>query len=223
MSKILIGVFGAGGLSREILPVVRESFLVEKKEVDLVFVDKESRASKINGIEVVDFDSFNSKKYQEKMAVIAIAESKIRERLFSELRKEKIALYGLRHPSVIVMDEVEVDEGYILSPYVTLTSNIKIGKLFQANIYSYVAHDCIIGDYVTFAPNVHCNGNVIIEDHAYIGTGAILKQGTEKRPLVIGAGAVVGMGAVVTRNVDPGAVVIGNPAKPLTKESLRRR
>ena len=94
---------------------------------------------------------------------------------------------------------------------------MRIGKSFHANIYSYVAHDCRIGDFVTFAPKVCCNGNVHIEDHAYIGTGAIIRQGTPERPLVIGEGAVVGMGAVVTRDVPAGVTVVGNPARPLEK------
>ena len=100
----------------------------------------------------------------------------------------------------------------------TLTSNIRIGRQFHANIYSYVAHDCVIGDFVTFAPGVKCNGNVVIEDHAYIGTGAVIKQGRPGQPLVIGRGAVVGMGAVVTRDVPAGATVVGNPAKLMNKE-----
>lgn len=73
-----------------------------------------------------------------------------------------------------------------------------------------------IGDFVTLAPGVKINGHVVIEDHAYIGTGAIIKDGTDK-PIVIGRGAVVGMGAVVTKSVEPGAVVVGNPARPLSK------
>src|SRR3546814_1294848 len=97
------------------------------------------------------------------------------------------------------------------------SSDLKIGLGFHANIYSYVAHDSVIGDYVTFAPGVMCNGNVMIEDHAYLGTGAIIRQGEPGRPLVIGRGAVVGMGAVVTKNVAPGATVVGNPARPLEK------
>ncbi len=110
-----------------------------------------------------------------------------------------------------------IGEGAILCAYTTITSNAKIGKYFHANIYSYVAHDCVIGDFVTFAPDVHCNGGVMVEDYAYIGTGAILKQGTREKPIVIGRGAVVGMGAVVTKSVAPFTTVIGNPAAPLRK------
>jgi sugar O-acyltransferase (sialic acid O-acetyltransferase NeuD family) len=115
------------------------------------------------------------------------------------------------------MDDVSLGEGAALSPFVTLTSNIRIGRHFHANLYSYVEHDCVIGDFVTFAPGVKCNGNVRIEDHAYIGAGAVIKQGKPGQPLVIGRGALVGMGAVVTRDVPPGITVVGNPAKPFIK------
>ncbi len=76
----------------------------------------------------------------------------------------------------------------------------------------YVEHDCVIGEFVTFAPGAKVNGNVTIGDHAYIGSNAVIRQG-----LTIGAGATIGMGAVVTKDVPPGVTVIGNPAKPLIK------
>jgi acetyltransferase-like isoleucine patch superfamily enzyme len=126
-----------------------------------------------------------------------------------------VGFVDVRAANVVVMDAVTIGPGSILSPFVTVTSNARIGRHFQANLYSYVAHDCVVGDYVTFAPAVRCNGNVTVEDHAYVGTGAILRQGKPGAPLVIGRGAVVGMGAVVTRSVPPGVTVVGNPARPM--------
>jgi acetyltransferase-like isoleucine patch superfamily enzyme len=58
---------------------------------------------------------------------------------------------------------------------------------------------------------------VHVGDGAYIGTGAVLRQGTPDKPLVIGEGAVVGMGAVVTKDVAPRATVVGNPARLLER------
>jgi sugar O-acyltransferase (sialic acid O-acetyltransferase NeuD family) len=153
--------------------------------------------------------------FNERRVALAIANSCIRERIAAKCRADGVGFLDVRATNVIVMDDAVLGEGAILCPFVTITSNVRIGVHFHANLYSYVAHDCVIGDYVTFAPCVKCNGNVKIEDHAYIGTGAVIKQGGAGGPLVIGRGATVGMGAVVTRSVPPGVTVVGNPARPL--------
>src|SRR3546814_2546611 len=70
---------------------------------------------------------------------------------------------------------------------------------WSSDVCSSDLHDCVIGDYVTFAPGVRCNGNIRIGDRAYIGSGAVIRQN-----LTIGADAVVGMGAIVTKDVPPG-------------------
>ena len=51
---------------------------------------------------------------------------------------------------------------------------------------------------------------VTIGEHTWIGFGSFVLKGVS-----IGAGAVVGAGSVVTRDVSPGALVAGNPARPL--------
>lgn len=211
----LIGVYGAGGCGRGILPLVRQ----QASDVRLVFIDDGMAPGSINGHDIVSWNEFLDLETSDRRVCLAISSSRVRETLALRCDDEGIALFEARAANVVQMDAVVLGGGACLSPFVTLTSNIRIGRCFHANLYSYVEHDCVIGDFVTFAPGVKCNGNVVIEDHVYIGAGAVLKQGGPGNPLVIGRGAVVGMGAVVTKSVAPGVTVVGNPARVVEKRN----
>ena len=220
MYKIVYGIYGASGFGKEVMPLSR--YALKENEV-CYFIDDAQEIEMLNGYKVLTLKQFLEIESDEYHVSIAIANSQIREVLTLKCLENGIKILDIRADNIIVLDEVNIEKGAILSPFVTLTSNITIGQSFHANIYSYVAHDCIIGDYVTFAPAVKCNGNIVVEDHVYIGTGAIIKQGKPNRPLVIGKGAIIGAGAVVTKTVPAGMTVFGNPAIELTKENLKRR
>jgi sugar O-acyltransferase (sialic acid O-acetyltransferase NeuD family) len=211
----LHGVYGAGGCGRAIMPLLREQ--IAGNDARLVFIDDSANSNAINGHEVMPWTRFLEEAADQRSAYLAVANSRVRQTLFDRCDAAGVEIAAVRAPNAIAMDDVEIGPGALISPFVTLTSNIRIGRGFHANLYSYVEHDCRIGDFVTFAPGVHCNGNVHIHDHAYVGTGAVIRQGTPEQPLVIGEGAVVGMGAVVTRDVPAGVTVVGNPARPLEK------
>jgi sugar O-acyltransferase (sialic acid O-acetyltransferase NeuD family) len=207
-------IFGASGCGRGVMPIARQQLQqTETESWELVFVDDNPPAPKLNGHRVLHYEEWLSEPASSHRISLAISNGTIREKLDARCAADGVIFFDVQAANVIVMDDVLIGPGAVLSPFVTLTSNIRIGRHFHANLYSYVEHDCAIGDFVTFAPDVHCNGNVVVEDHAYIGAGATLRQGKPGAPLVIGRGAVVGMGAVVTRNVAPGCTVVGNPAR----------
>ena len=219
MSHLVYAIYGASGCGRSLMPVARQQLQRLGISAEIYFIDDSLQEQQIvNGHIALNYQSFKNLNAAQKFVLIAIANSQIREKLANQLVMDGLQLWTVQADNVVMMDNIEIAEGAALSPFVSITSNIKIGKCFHANLYSYVEHDCIIGDYVTFAPGVKCNGNIHIEDHAYIGTSAVIKQGTPDKPLVIGKGAIVGMGAVVTKSVPAGVTVIGNPARILEKK-----
>ena len=212
----LIGIYGASGFGKEVMPLVRQHYS-QLNQDNIVFIDDGGRLEQHDGYKVLSYQQFMNHTATQKAVTIAIADSQVREKLNAKLVQDNIEIINVIANNALQYDNITMGEGSIICGFVHLTSNIKIGKGFHANIYSYIAHDCVIGDFVTFAPRVSCNGNVHIEDHAYIGTGAVLRQGTPDKPLIIGKGAIVGMGAVVTKDVPAGVTVVGNPARPLIK------
>lgn len=212
-----VAIFGVSGCGRGVMPLGRQQWAASGEPYQLVFVDDHPPAAECNGHRVLTYAEWLAQPASSRHINIAIASGTVRQTLVERCLANGVQFFEVRAANVVQLDDVRVGEGAILCPFVTLSSNIRIGKHFHANLYSYVEHDCVIGDYVTFAPGVKCNGNVVVEDHTYIGTGAVIKQGQPGKPLVIGRGAVVGMGAVVTESVPAGVTVVGNPARPLIK------
>lgn len=113
-------------------------------------------------------------------------------------------------------------------------SGIRIGTNSYVNmdtrfIDSYEKDTIIIGNNVAMAPNISIisisnpndsnlkyiddfmiEGKVIIKDHAYLGAGVLVQSN-----VTIGKYAVVGSGAVVTKDIEDYAIVVGNPAKKI--------
>lgn len=209
----IFGLFGAGGFAREIMPIARQTL---PNDTEFYFIQTTPEFSEVNGYRVISEEEFSQLK-AEKTYAIGIASDNIRNAIAERMQ-------GVAKPCALIAPNAEVGdantfgEGIILCPFTCITANATIGKYFQANIYSYIGHDCIIGDYVTFAPSVKCNGNVHIGDNVYVGTGAIIRQGTPEKPLTIGENSIIGMGAVVTKSVPANVTVIGNPARPLEKK-----
>ena len=215
--KYYYGIVGAGGHGREVIPLARVVLAdrIASNEAELFFVvEGDVEPHWINGYRLISLEAFKAFSGPQYFNV-AIANSSVRERISNDCLNSGMQPFSILAANSMILDDTLIGDGCIISPFTAVTSNVRIGRFFHGNNFSNIAHDCVIGDFVTFAPGVKCNGNVHIGDHAYIGAGAVIKQGSAEKPTVIGSGAVIGMGAVVIKDVLPNTTVVGNPARPM--------
>lgn len=213
-----IAVYGAGGFAREVAWLVQSCNGSKELYQVVCFVDDNpaTHGTLINGIPSMGLDAVCSN-FPEAAVVIGIGAPQTRQRV-----AEKVAASGLKtaaiiHPRTEMSSWIEIGEGTVICAGNILTTNIVLGKQVQINLDCTVGHDVIMEDYVTLAPGVHISGCVRLGKRVYVGTGAVIINGTQDAPIVIGEDAVVGAAACVTKSVPPGLTVVGVPAKPLQR------
>jgi UDP-3-O-[3-hydroxymyristoyl] glucosamine N-acyltransferase len=106
--------------------------------------------------------------------------------------------------SVLIGDNVCVCRGTIDDTFIG--DGVKIDNM------SHIAHNCRIEKNAALAFPCKLGGSSTLEENAYLAGCIIRNQCT------VGQDAIVGMGAVVVKNVEPGQTVVGNPAKPFVKK-----
>ncbi len=122
-----------------------------------------------------------------------------------------------------IREKCIIGEDCIISRYVTMNYNCHIGNRTKVMDLTHLTGNMTIGDDVFISVHVSTtNDNSMggdgydeervvgprVSDGARVGAGAILLPGVE-----IGRGATVAAGAIVTRDVVPGATVMGVPAR----------
>ena len=117
-----------------------------------------------------------------------------------------VTIHGAK--KMVVGNDVRIGEG----SYIKANGGLKFGNNIQTGpqIFIWTAnHNYYAPEKLPF-DDVMISRPVTIEDNVWIGAKSIIVPG-----VTIGEGAVVAMGAVVTKDVPPCAVVGGNTAKVL--------
>lgn len=125
----------------------------------------------------------------------------------------------------------QIGDNTRIGPFVEIQDGVRIGANCKIQSHAFVCTGVEIGDEVFVShgvlfindkfPRATVHGRLqeqtdwellptIVEHGATLGSGAVVGGGVR-----IGEGALVGAGAVVTRDVEPGRVVVGNPARPI--------
>jgi sugar O-acyltransferase (sialic acid O-acetyltransferase NeuD family) len=129
---------------------------------------------------------------------------RIVERL--ELPPERYAT--LVHPAAVLAPSCSVGEGTVVLAGVVGTIDVHIGAHVGLMPQVVLTHDDRLEDFVTVGAGARLAGTVHVQQGAYLGSGCLIREGR-----TIGPWALVGMGAVVTRDVPGGEVWAGVPAR----------
>jgi sugar O-acyltransferase (sialic acid O-acetyltransferase NeuD family) len=213
-----IAVYGAGGFGREVAWLIQSCNRETERFRVVCFVDDNPamHGEVLNDIPVMGLDAVR-RQYPSAKVISAIGNPQIRQTVMERVASLGLGTTAIIHPNVECSQWVEIGEGAVICAGNILTTNIQLGLQVQINLDCTIGHDVIMGDYTTLAPGVHVSGWVHFGRRVYVGTGAVIINGTRDNPLTIGDDAVIGAGACVTRPVPPGVTVVGVPAKPLQR------
>lgn len=202
-------IYGAGGLGKEILSLVRA---LEQFE-PIGFIDDGVRKDTVvKGLKVLGgLDVLNSFTTPANL-VIAIGDPSAKSILVKMIDPSRVYFPVLIHPSSIIQDEASViiGEGSVLTAGCILTTDIVVGSHVLLNLNTTIGHDAEVGSFSSIMTGVNVAGTVKIGEGVLVGSGSNILNGVK-----VGGFSKVGMGAVVIRDVEPETTVVGVPGRKI--------
>jgi UDP-N-acetylglucosamine acyltransferase len=107
---------------------------------------------------------------------------------------------------------VTIGNNNIVREFVTINQGTHESTTMGDDCYilarSHIGHDCVLHHGVTLADAVQLGGHTQVWSWANIGMGAVVHQ-----RLLVGPGAMIGMGSAVRKDVPPFTIAVGNPSR----------
>ncbi len=210
-----IVIYGAGGLGREILSLIRS---INQHRISwnvLGFIDDSRQVGElVNGAAVLGNSDFLAQMDITINVVIAVGKPQARRIIKEKIQNPNVSFPILIHPSIEIerWQNVEIGAGTIICAGNIISTDITIGAFVVINWACTVGHDVVIGDYCCIMPGVNVSGCITMGEEIYVGTGAKLID-----HITIGSSAVIGAGAVVINSVEGGTTHVGVPSAPRPK------
>jgi sugar O-acyltransferase (sialic acid O-acetyltransferase NeuD family) len=138
-----------------------------------------------------------------------------RKRIARRLGLDPDRYATLVHPAAALAASTAVGPGSVVLAAVVTTAAVQLGAHVAVMPGVVLTHDDVVADYATFGAGARLGGRVRVDEGAYVGSGALVREDR-----AIGAWSLVGMGSVVLADVPPAEVWAGVPARRLRTVDL---
>ncbi len=156
--------------------------------------------------------------HQDTAIFVPLGDNKRRVQLLQLFEKNGYDLPSFIHKTVHLHDNVIVGKSVYILPSSNVMPYTVIGDYTMISMGVNIAHHVAISEGCFFSQGCNIGASINISKKVYFGMAAAVMTGVES----IGKGALIGVGAVVIRNVPPKAVIVGNPGKVLKYTSDKR-
>ena len=207
----MIYIYCAGNYSAEIYDlIIRLGF----DKSNIAYIDDSKKVLDQLSYEgkIYSFEKFISICNKEDQITIANGNPGVKAQIYNRLIEKDLHTSTLIDKTSIISHSAEIDEGLIVMPYCSISSFSEISNNVTINYNTNIGHHTKIGSNSFISSMVNIGGGVNIGSEVFIGMGVQIKEGVS-----IGDNAVVSMGSVVHKNIPPGLIAMGNPARPYLK------
>ncbi len=210
MEEIII--YGSGGMAREVVELIEDINCIKPTWSILGYLDdiKGDCGEVVNGYKIIGTGELLKKLDHPSNVVLALSNPEAKEKICSSIRDCPLNFPVLIHPSARVARSARIGEGSIIGIDCIVSVNVDIGRHVFLNMRTVVGHDAIIRDYCSCLVNCVIAGDVSVDERALLGSGCIIMEKSR-----IGKKARVGMGSIVTCDVQDNHVVMSRPAKSM--------
>jgi acetyltransferase EpsM len=173
--------------------------------------DPKKRGSTVNGYPVLGPIADHRGLPASTKYVVTLASAKRTYRtkqVVDELGLEPQRVATLVHPQATVSRSATIGAGCVVLAGVRINSRVRVGNYVLVEGNAWLGVGTEVRDYAVVTHDASISGDCVLEEGCYLGANCSVIGRTR-----IGAWAVVGMGAVVLRDVQPRNIVVGNPAR----------
>lgn len=121
------------------------------------------------------------------------------------------------HPSAQIAAGARIERGCYVAANAVVEPGAEVGPHTIVRAGAYLSHDVQLGEFAFVGPNATLLGRSRYGDGVHVGGNSVTRE-----RVTVGEYAVIGIGSVLIRDVEPFAIVAGNPARPVGSVGLPR-